>query len=170
MFKKILLALAVTFGLASAASAQTVKIGLVDVAGIVQVMPETTAAQTKLQETQKKYETQFTALQQELEKLYNELQNMKEDELPAIRENKTRAFTDNQQKLQNFQEQAMQDLQKQQNELMAPIIQKVQGAIESVGKEGNYTLVENLDPQNIFYYSSPAEDITPLVKAKLNLK
>lgn len=168
MLKKFLLAVAVTFGMA--ASAQTVKIGLVDVANVVAAMPETTAAQQKLQESQKKYETQYNALGEELQKQYNELQNMKEDELPAIRENKTRAFADNQQKLQNFEQQVMQDLQKQQNDLMAPIITKVQGAIESVGKEGGYTMVQNLDPQNIFYYSSPAEDITPLVKAKLGLK
>lgn len=168
MLKKFLLAVAVTFGMA--ASAQTVKIGLVDVADVVASMPETTAAQQKLQETQQKYETQYNALGEELQKQYAELQNMKEDELPAIRENKTRAFADNQQKLQNFEQQAMQDLQKQQNDLMAPIISKVQAAIESVGKEGNFTLVQNLDRQSIFYYSAPAEDVTPLVKAKLGLK
>ena len=53
---------------------------------------------------------------------------------------------------------------------MAPIMQKVKSAIESVGKEGNFTLVQDLNPQLTFYYSSPAEDITPLVKVKLGLK
>ena len=54
--------------------------------------------------------------------------------------------------------------------LMAPIFEKATKAIESVGKEGSYTLVQALDPQQTFYYSSPAEDITPLVKTKLGLK
>ncbi|MBD5268485.1 MAG: OmpH family outer membrane protein, partial [Bacteroides sp.] len=39
MLKKILLAVAVTFGLA--ASAQTVKIGLVDINSVIGAMPET---------------------------------------------------------------------------------------------------------------------------------
>lgn len=168
MLKKILLAVAVTFGLA--ASAQTVKIGLVDINSVIGAMPETTAAQQKIQETQTKYEAEYTKLGEELQKQYTELQNMPETELPAIRERKTKAFADNQQKLQAFEQQVMQDLQKLQNDLMAPIIQKCQGAIESVGKEGSYTLVQALDPQTVFYYSSPAEDITPLVKTKLGLK
>ncbi len=168
MFKKILVAIAVA--LPMLASAQTVKLGLVDVNTIIGLMPETTAAQTKLQETQKKYEAEYTALQDELKKQYDELQNMAADELPAIRQRKETAFQESSQKLQVFQEQVMQDMQRQQNELMAPILQKIKEAIESVGREGSYTLVQNLDPQNVFYYSAPAEDITPLVKTKLGLK
>ena len=168
MLKKILLAVAVAFSFA--ASAQTVKIGLVDVNAVMAAMPETVAAQTKMQETQNKYDAEYKALGEELQKQLQELQNMKEDELPAIRERKTKAFQDNQQKLQAFEQSAMNDLQKLQNELMAPIMQKMKGAIESVGKEGNFTLVQNLEPSITFYYSAPAEDITPLVKAKLGIK
>lgn len=168
MLKKILLAIAVAFSMV--ASAQTVKIGLVDTNNLLSVMPEVATAQQKLQETQKKYETQYNALGEELQKQYEELANMKEDELPAIRENKTRAFQDNQQKLQQFEQQVAQEMQKLQQELMAPIMAKMKDAIESVGKEGNYTLIQDLNPQITFYYSAPAEDITPLVKTKLGLK
>lgn len=168
MLKKILLAIAVMCSMV--ASAQTVKIGLVDTNAILTAMPEVTAAQQKMQETQNKYEAQYKALSEELQKQYEELANMKEDELPAIRDNKTRAFTDNQQKMQQFEQNVVQEMQKLQNDLMAPIFTKMKDAIESVGREGNYTLVQALDPQNIFYYSAPAEDITPLVKNKLGLK
>ncbi len=168
MLKKILLAVAVVFGLS--ASAQTIKIGLVDINGIIAGMPETATAQTKLQETQKKYEAEYAKLGEELQKQYEELQKMSEDELPAIKERKTKAFADNQQKMQTFEQQVMQEMQKLQNDLMAPVIQKAKEAIESVGKEGNFTLVQALEPTITFYYSSPAEDITPLVKAKLGLK
>ncbi|MDE5842257.1 MAG: OmpH family outer membrane protein [Muribaculaceae bacterium] len=168
MLKKILLAIAVMFSMV--ASAQTVKIGLVDTNAILAAMPEMATAQQKLQETQNKYETQYKALGEELQKQYDELANMKEDELPAIRENKTRAFADNQQKLQQFEQQVMQEMQKMQSDLMAPIFTKMKDAIESVGREGSYTLVQAMDPQSIFYYSAPAQDITPLVKTKLGLK
>ncbi|MDE5653536.1 MAG: OmpH family outer membrane protein [Muribaculaceae bacterium] len=168
MLKKILLALAVTFSMV--ASAQTIKIGLVDTNSVLSAMPEVAAAQQTLQDTQKKYEAQYNALGEELQKQYEELANMKEDELPAIRENKTRAFSDNQQKMQQFEQQVMQEMQKMQNDLMAPVYQKLKDAIESVGREGNFTLVQALDPQLTFYYSAPAEDITPLVKTKLGLK
>lgn len=168
MIKRILAAILIAIPML--VSAQTVKIGLVDVNAVIAAMPATTAAQQKLADIQKKYETEYNALQEELKKQYDELANMKEDELPAIRERKQTAFQESSQKLQVFEQQIMQDLQKQQQELMAPIMQEIKNAIESVGKEGNYTLVQNNDPQITFYYSAPAEDITPLVKGKLGLK
>ena len=168
MIKKFIVA--ILLALPFAVSAQSVKIGLVDSNAVIAAMPETTAAQQKLADAQKKYETEYNALQEELKKMYDEIHAMKEDELPAIRERKMTAFQESSQKLQVFEQQIMQDLQKQQQELMAPIMQKVKSAIESVGKEGNFTLVQDLNPQLTFYYSSPAEDITPLVKVKLGLK
>lgn len=167
MIKKILVAIAIA--LPMLASAQTVKLGLVDVNEIIGAMPATQAAQQKLQDAQKKYESDYNALQEELKKQYEELANMKEDELPAIRQRKETAFQESSQKLQVFEQQIMQDMQRMQQELMAPIMQQIKNAIESVGKEGNYTLIQDNNPQITYYYSTPAEDITPLVKTKLGL-
>ena len=51
---------------------------------------------------------------------------------------------------------------------MAPIQQKVMTAIQSVGAEGEYTMIfENNVP---IYVGSSVEDITPKVKEKLGLK
>ncbi len=168
MLKKIFLMLAVVFSMA--ASAQTLKVGLVDTNAILGAMPEVAEAQKKLQETNTKYETQYNSLQAELQKQYEELANMKDDVPELIRKNKTQAFADNQQKLQQFEQQIMQEMQKQQGELMAPIYQKLQDAIQSVGKEGNFSLIQAMEPQLTFYYSAPVEDITPLVKTKLGIK
>lgn len=168
MLKKILLAVAVA--LPMFASAQTVKIGIVDTNAVFQAMPETTAAQTKLQEIQKKYQDEFTRLEDEYKRMVDDLQKMKEDELPAIRERKTREISDYQQKIQAFMQSADNDIQQQQAGLMAPIATKMKEAIESVGKENGYAMIQNYSPDQILYYASPVEDITPLVKAKLGLK
>lgn len=168
MFKKILLIAAMVFPMLAAA--QNVKIGLVDTNAVLSAMPETTAAQTKLQDTSKKYDDDYQKLGQEMQRLYEELQKMDEKELPAIRDRKVREFQDYQTKLQQFEQAAAQDLQKLQEQLMSPIIAKVRSAIEAVGKEGNFTIVYDNNPQLILYHGTGAEDITPLVKAKLNLK
>lgn len=168
MLKKILLAVAVA--LPMFASAQTVKIGIVDTNAIMSTMPETTTATTKLQEIQKKYQDEFTRLEDEYKRMVDELQKMKEDELPAIRERKTREISDYQQKIQSFMQNADQDLQQQQATLMAPIAQKIREAIESVGKENGFGMIQNYSPDLLLYYASPVEDVTPLVKAKLGLK
>ena len=162
MLKKILLAVAVAIPMF--ASAQTVKIGIVDTNAVFQAMPETTAAQTKLTEIQKKYQDD------ENKRMVDELQKMKEDELPAIRERKTREISDYQQKIQSFMQSADQDIAQQQQQLMAPIATKMKEAIESVGRENSYSLIQAFSPDQILFHASPVDDITPLVKAKLGLK
>ncbi len=167
MLKKLFLAAALLFPML--ASAQTLKIGLVDQNEIVSKMPDTTEAQKKLEEVSKKYDEEYNKLNEEMQRLYDELKNMKEDELPAIKERKTREFTDYQQKIQQFEQQAMNDLQKMQAELMNPIIQKVRAAIEAVGKEGGYSLIQDKNPQITIYFEAPVVDITTDVKAKLGI-
>ena len=167
MIKKLLIALAVFFPML--ASAQTVKIGLVDVNTILAGHPDTQAAQTKLQDAQKKYDAEYQKLGQEFQHMFEEYQKGTND-LPAIKQRKEQELQDYQNKIQQFEQSAAQDLQKMQADLMQPIIAKVQQAIESVGKEGGYTLIQNLDPQIVFYHAAPAVDITNDVKAKLGMK
>ena len=165
MIKKLLLIAAVALPLF--ASAQTLKIGLVDTNEIIGKMPETTAAQNTLNESQKKYQAEMQRIEEEFQRQYEELQAMAEDELPAIRERKVRQLQETQQKAEAFQQNVMQDLQKQQDELMAPVVQKVRSAIESVGKENGFTLIQEMATG--LYFAAPVEDITPLVKSKLGL-
>ena len=165
MIKKILLMAAVVLPLF--ASAQTLKVGLVDTNEIIGKMPETTAAQNTLNEAQKKYQAELQRIDEEFQRQYEELQAMSDDELPAIKERKVRQLQETQQKGEAFQQQVIQDLQKQQEELMAPVIQKVRNAIESVGKENGFNLIQEMAGQ--LYYAAPVEDITPLVKSKLGL-
>lgn len=168
MIKKALLAIAMIVPML--ASAQTLKIGVVDINGIIQAMPETTATQTTLAEMQKKYEADYVRLGEEMKRQYEELQKMPADELPAIRERKAREFQDQQSKIQMFEDQVMQDMQRKQQELMAPVIQKARSAVEAVGRENGFSLIQDNNPQVTLYFAAPVEDITPLVKAKLGIK
>lgn len=170
MIKKILLAAVVALGFGSVASAQTLKIGLVDAAAIITAMPDYTKAQQELQELNKKYEADINAMTEELQTLYEKLANMTEDELPARKERMARDFQDKQQRLQQFQESAMTDMQNKQQEKLGPLQTQVRNAIESVGRENGYSLIQDQNPQITFFHQSPVDDITPLVKAKLNLK
>lgn len=165
MIKKILFMAALMLPLF--ASAQSLKIGLVDTNEIIGKMPETAAAQNTLNEAQKKYQAELQKIEEEFKRQYEEYNSLGNDELPAIRESKERRLMETQQKAEAFQQSVMQDLQKQQEELMAPVIQKVRGAIESVGKENGFNLIQDIVGQ--LYFSAPVEDITPLVKAKLGI-
>lgn len=170
MFKKIILAAVFAMLPMFAASAQTVKIGLVNTDDVMQAMPETKEAQTKLADTSKKYEDEYAKLGEEMKRLYDELNAMPESELAAVRERKVRDFQDFQTKMQQFEQSAQQDLQRLQQELMAPISQKINAAVESVGKENGFSYIQNYVPGLTLYYAAPVEDVTNLVKAKLGIK
>lgn len=169
MLKKILLAIALMIQFMGA-NAQNLKIGLVDVSAIIQVMPETAEAQNKLADASKKYEAEYQRLGDEMKRLLDDYQSMKQDELQAIKDRKTRELNDFQQKMQTFEQNAQQDLSKMQQELMGPIVVKIRSAIESVGKENGYSIIQDLNPQTTFYYAAPIEDVTAAVKAKLGIK
>ncbi len=168
MIKKVLLAIALICPMLL--SAQTLKIGLVDFATVLQAMPDYTAAMNQLKEVSDKYQAESQKLGEEMNRLVEEYQKMSENELPAIKERKTRELNDYQQKIQAFEQTAMNDLNKMQGDLMGPIQQKIVQAVESVGREGNYSLIQMYDPQLILYRAEPVEDVTPQVKAKLGIK
>lgn len=167
MFKKLLLLAAVV--LPMCVSAQTLKIGIVDTTDIILAMPDTKEAQEKVAEVSKKYEDEYAKLQEEMKRRYDEIAGMAEDELPAIRERKTRDFQEYQMKIQQFEQNASEELAKYQQQQMEPVIQKVRNAIESVGKEGAFSLIQDKSSQTILFYDAPVVDITPEVKAKLGI-
>lgn len=170
MLKKILLAVALMLPMFGASAQTTLKIGLVDTNAVIQALPDTEAAQKKVADASKKYEDEYAKLGEEMKRLYDELNNMKPDELQAIKDRKTREFQDYQMKVQTFEQNAQQDLARMQQELLAPIFQKIKDAVESVGKEGGFSLIQDYNPQQTFYYAAPVVDITPLVKTKLGVK
>ncbi|MDE7441929.1 MAG: OmpH family outer membrane protein [Muribaculaceae bacterium] len=165
MIKKILLAVALAIPML--VSAQTLKVGVVDTNTIMQAMPDTKTAETKLADTSKKYEDEFAKLQQEMARLYEEFQKMPESEPQAIKERKMRELSEMQQKIETFNQSASQDLQRMQQELMQPIVAKIKNAIESVGQENGFSLIQ--ETTTVIYFGAPVEDITAKVKAKLGV-
>ena len=141
MLKKILLAALVLFPML--ASAQSIKIGVVD--------------------TQKL----MTDLRAEAQKKLEEFQTLAQDASTpdAVKERRAKELDEFSQKLSEFEQMAQQDLQKQQQEILGPVLNNVQQAIQSVGKEGNYTLIQETGA--LLYFGAPAEDITEQVKARL---
>ncbi|MDE5632924.1 MAG: OmpH family outer membrane protein [Muribaculaceae bacterium] len=166
MFKKILLAIAVALPM----SAMAQKFGVVDIESVFTAMPETTAMQTQLQETSKKYEDEFMKLQEEVNKLYADFQTIQEDaNTPAsIKERRLQEVQDRYAKVQQFRETAQQDLARLEQQLSAPIQQKLTDAIKAVGAEGGYTFImpnEGL----LLYTGTDVTDVTSQVRTKLGI-
>ena len=168
MIKKILLALVVA--LPMCAWAQAPKFGIVDVESIIPKMTEFVEAQNKLSEASKTYETEYAKINEELQKLYTELQELDKDPntLQSIKERRMQDIQELDKKAHQFDQTAQQDLQRQQAQLMQPIQEKVMNAIKSVGTENGFTMIF---PEAVpAYISADVQDVTALVKTKLGVK
>ncbi len=166
MIKKLLLAILI----ALPCSALAQKFGVVDVQAIFQAMPETTAAQTQLTEASKKYEDEFAKLNEEMNKKVTEFQTLSKDTTTpeSIKQRRMEEMQELDNKIQQFRNTAAQDLQRQQEQLMAPIEQKINDAVKAVGQEGNYTFI--IQNGVALYNGVTVEDVTPAVKTKLGIK
>jgi outer membrane protein len=87
-----------------------------------------------MQEKSKEFEDKYKAYQANLSKWSEIIRADKEKEL-------TRLQTD----FQDFQRTSQESLQKKQQQLLQPVMVKIQGAIDAVGKESGYTYIFNMD-------------------------
>lgn len=166
MLKKVLAVMAVALLLPAIAAAQ--KFGTIDVNAIFTAMPETTAAQTQLQEVSKKFEAEYKKLEEEVNKKVQEFQALAADTPQSIKDRRQQEIQELAQKVETFQNTASQDIQRQQQQLMAPIQQKITDAIKAVGQEGSYTFI--FENGMAAFQGADVVDVTPAVKAKLGLK
>ena len=75
-----------------------------------------------------------------------------------------------QQRAQEFQQEAQQAMQQAQQEAMNPILQKVNDAVQAVGKADGYTYIFDLANSSITYVGDSSVDITAKIKAQLGIK
>ncbi|MDE6043228.1 MAG: OmpH family outer membrane protein [Muribaculaceae bacterium] len=168
MIKKLLLAVLVALPFSAFAQ----KFGVVDLETVFQAMPETATAQTQLTDASKKYEDEFAKLREEVDKLFADYQNLQKDPSTpdAIKERRLNELQERDQKVQQFRNTASQDLARLQEQLMAPIQQKIADAVKTVGQEGNFTFIFPNEQALLLYTGSDVTDVTPLVKTKLGIK
>ncbi|MBD5178715.1 MAG: OmpH family outer membrane protein [Bacteroides sp.] len=164
MLKKLLLAIAII--LPTCAFAQA-KFGIVDAQSVMELMPEFKAAQEQLASVSKQYEDEYAKLTEAINKQIQEFQALAEDTPTAIRERRQHEIQDLDQRLQAFQQTAQQDLARKQQELVAPIQEKLVNAIKAVGSEKGFTMIY---PDGVaIYVGNDVVDVTPDVKTKLGI-
>ena len=95
-----------------------VKIGTVDTQEVFTLMPELKTAQASLEEVNKKYQTEYKALQEEFNKKLQEYQALAKDTPETIKQRREQELNELGQKIQTFEQVANQDIQQQQQKLM----------------------------------------------------
>jgi len=169
---KLLAVLLFTVTAATAANAQTLKFGHIDLQALVQVMPERATAEEAYNKFQTEIEDIFGDMQKQYQTKLAEFQAMGEDISEIKRNAKVEEIQDVQQRMQNYQATASQQLQQKQGELLQPVFDKAEKAIEEVAVEKGLIYVFDSGAANrtILYKSNQSLDLLPLVKAKLGIQ
>lgn len=171
MKKTLILFVVAILALGSNAFAQkAVKLAHINSADLFQIMPGRDTALAILEKEQASLEEEAKIMQQELEKKYNEYQEKQGSWTELIRNTKQKELQDLNTRIQGFFSQGQQQLQERQEELLKPLRERFQKAIEDVAKENGYTYVFDSGIGSPLLYSQESDDIMPLVKKKLGLK
>ena len=169
--KKILLSS--LFCLLSTCIVAQQKIGHVNSQEIMSNMPDIKVIETKIQKESKKMDEMYAEMMQKAQEAAQAFQKAQNDnESEAVIKAKYEEALNLEQRMQVFAQDAQQELQTLQNDLLAPVVEKIQNAINEVAKSGKYSYI--LDTGSgfnvILYNEGPGSyDITSEVKKKLNL-
>jgi len=170
--KKILTIVAVVMGLVMAGNSANAqaggKIGYISLQELIPTMPEYKKADTALNDYQNALGQNFEDMKREYYEKDSSLQSKDTLKLTKAQlEIKRREVSELLVKLQGWQQQAQQLYQQKQQELIAPIQKKALEAVNAVAKEHGYSYVLS---KEALLVSPPAEDMLPLVKAKLGIR
>lgn len=147
------------------------KIGHVSTQEILLAMPEYKAAQSQLDSFIMRKRAFINSMIQKFQQKQDQYQQMVDqggldqseknillDELQDMQEN-----------INNFQQSAQKDIEAKEQELSAPLLEKVQKAIEEVAIENNYSHVID-NSAGVLVYSKEGTNLNELVKKKLNIQ
>lgn len=148
---------------------QNLKFGHVNTEEIFMALPELQGIQTQIEEEYKKQESNLTLMQEELKGKQESYMATAKTMTAEERGNVEKELVEMNQRIQNFYTLAQQQLQAKEQELKAPLLLKVQNAIQEVGGEQGFIYIFEAASGLPVYHSDKSIDVGPMVKAKLGI-
>jgi outer membrane protein len=152
------------------AFAQDLKFGHIDVQKFIMELPEKIEADKALQKEATNLSNNLKVMSDDLDKKYTEYMAQRDTLSDLIRVTKEKEIQDYDQRIRNFSNLAQQNLQQKEQQLLQPIIEKVQKAIDEVGAENGLIYIFDTSSKVVIYHSNKSLDCAPLVKTKLGIK
>lgn len=167
---KVFFLFVVMFAINGFANAQTVKIAHVNTNEVMNAMPERTKAEKNLENYYNELQDQLKVMYTEYQTKLQEYQANAETMSNLVKQSKEKELVDIESRITAFQANAESEFENKRAELLAPLLEKIQNAINSVGKEKGYTYILDVATGAAVYIGTDAVDVTKDVKTKLGIK
>lgn len=173
MFRKINVCflLALSLGAATLSAQTQPKYGHMNLGNLLEALPETKKANDDL----KVFTDKLTAKDDSLTKAFQvEVTKYQEDyqagKLPPVQAQELEAqLQKKQQAIQQFEQEAQQTVAAKREELLKPILTKIDDAVKAVAGEAGYMMIFDTS-SGVALFANTMDDVTPLVKKKMGIQ
>ncbi|HIZ87363.1 MAG TPA: OmpH family outer membrane protein [Candidatus Coprenecus pullistercoris] len=168
--KRIIVLAAGVFMAAFVASAQNVKFGHINMQEVIYLMDETDSARVEMEKFSMDMQATFNAMKEEFDTKYRTYQQMGANWTPSVLAAKEQELSDLQNRLVQYEQNANIDMNNLQQQLMAPIVQKANAAVEKIGKLKGLIYVFDISSGAVIYAdTAQSMDLTVDVKTELGI-
>ena len=168
MMKKLGLLLGLIILVCGAAIAQQ-KWGHINSNELLQVMPELKKVQAQITDYSKQLDAQNNSMLTEYQTKRSDLEQNGASMAEAIQQTKIQELKDLEGRIGEFQNSASNKLNTKEIEMLKPVMDKIQAAINTVSKENGYTYILDTSSGAVLYWPEDSYDIMPLVKKQLGI-
>ena len=167
--KKVLFAAAIA--LFSAAPALAQKVGHVNIDSLLVLMPEYKTAMVNLEAEQAKFENEAREMQAELEKSAAAMQAASTNWSELRKQQETKSLQDAYANIQSYMQNAQETLQTKEVEMLTPVLEKMQKAIDDVATTQKLSyVIDSSRSKGVLVYQKGGDNLMKAVKAKLAIK
>ena len=144
------------------------KLGHVNRQELLIQLPERNTAEAKIQEFAKKLEGKLQAMQVEYQNEVARLQTTGDSLTTTEQQAAMRDLQELEQRIVDAQQKAQNDMASMEEELLAPMIERLDAAIATVAEANGYAYVFDTSA-GLVVYTGGGDDLQPLVKKELSL-
>lgn len=150
------------------------KIGYTNVDYVISKLPEAKVMQNQLEVTKAQLDKALGETYKEAQEKYDAYQKNGAQMTDVIRADKEKELQNLQTRITEMQTNAQQSLQTKQQQLLEPILTKVNNAIQEVGKENGFLFILNMDAGQgttpiILFAASEDNNATNLILRKMGV-
>lgn len=167
--KRIVFALAaatlIGFSAAAPASADDIKIGVVNMQKVLNTSSAGKRAQSVIEQKMKSYESTFKKDRDSLLSMRDELEKKSSAWSDSMKQQKFGEFQKKSAEFSNKEREANQELRNLQERHVQPVLKKLEEVVQNVAKSGGYDIIV---PHNTILFASGKLDITDQVTKALD--